>query len=144
MRLTPHGVIAGRVLDEEGEPVANANVQVLRQQYMQGRKQMSRTGGGITNDLGEYRIFGLPPGTLLRERRDRGRTRCCRRPDDEYVTTYFPRTTDAAAAAPIDVAPGAQLRNIDIAMAQDAHGDRDGARGQRDPAARGWGGRAAN
>ena len=32
MRLTPHGVITGRVLDEEGEPVVSANVQVLRQQ----------------------------------------------------------------------------------------------------------------
>ena len=62
MRLTPQGVIAGRVLDEDGEPVANVDVQVLRQQYMQGRKQMARTGGATTNDLGEYRVFGLPPG----------------------------------------------------------------------------------
>ena len=54
MRLTPHGVITGRVLDDEGEPVPNANVQVLRQQYMQGRRQMSRINGGSTNDLGEY------------------------------------------------------------------------------------------
>jgi uncharacterized protein (DUF2141 family) len=38
--------------------------------------------------------------------------------EDEYVTTFFPRTTDAAAAAPIDVAPGAQLRNIDIPLAR--------------------------
>jgi len=45
MRLTPQGVIAGRVLDEEGEPVANVDVQVLRQQYMQGHKQMARAGG---------------------------------------------------------------------------------------------------
>ena len=45
MRLTPHGVITGRVLDEEGEPVSGVNVQVLRQQYMQGRKQMVRTNG---------------------------------------------------------------------------------------------------
>jgi hypothetical protein len=34
------------------------------------------------------------------------------------VTTWFPRTTDVTAAAPIDVAPGAQLRNIDITLAK--------------------------
>ena len=53
--------------------------------------------------------------------------------DDDYVATYFPRTTDAAAAAPIDVAAGAQLRNIEIVLAQDAYGDGDGACDQRSP-----------
>ena len=62
LRMTPHGVIAGRVLDEDGEPVSIVDVQLSRQQYMQGRKQMVRAGGGNTNDLGEYRIFGLAPG----------------------------------------------------------------------------------
>ena len=37
-------------------------VQVSRLQYMQGRKQLGRSGGATTNDLGEYRVFGLAPG----------------------------------------------------------------------------------
>ena len=117
MRLTPHGVIAGRVLDEEGEPVPSANVQVSRQQYMQGRKQMSRMNGASTNDLGEYRVFGLAPGRYYVSAETRPNP-MLPQAEDEYVTTYFPRTTDAAAAAPIDVAPGAQLRNIDIPLAK--------------------------
>ena len=115
MRLTPHGVIAGRVLDDEGEPVPNANVQVLRQQYMQGRKQLMRTGGGTTNDLGEYRIFGLAPGRYFVSAEIRPNP-MSPQTDEEYVTTYFPRATDTAAAAPIDMTPGAQLRNIDIPL----------------------------
>jgi protocatechuate 3,4-dioxygenase beta subunit len=117
MRLTPHGVIAGRVLDEEGEPVTGANVQVSRQQYMQGRKQMSRMNGASTNDLGEYRVFGLAPGRYFVSA-DARPNPMLPQADDEYVTTYFPRAADAAAAAPIDVAPGAQLRNIDILLAK--------------------------
>jgi len=117
MRLTAHGVIAGRVLDEEGEPVPNANVQVLRQQYIQGRKQLSRPGGGVTNDLGEYRVFGLLPGRYFVSAEIRPNP-VAPQTVDQYVTTYFPRATDAAAAAPIDMAPGAQLRNIDIALAK--------------------------
>src|ERR1035438_6508275 len=115
MRLTPHGVITGRVLDEEGEPVSSANVQVMRQQYMQGRKQMARANGASSNDLGEYRVFGLAPGRYYVSVETRP-NQMMTQTEDEYVTTYFPRTADAAAAAPIDVAPGAQLRNIDIAL----------------------------
>ena len=117
MRMTPHGVIAGRVLDEEGEPVPSANVQVMRLQYMQGRKQMSRMNGASTNDLGEYRVFGLAPGRYYVSA-DTRPNQMLAQTEDEYVTTYFPRATDGAAAAPIDVAPGAQLRNIDIALAK--------------------------
>jgi protocatechuate 3,4-dioxygenase beta subunit len=117
MRLTPHGVIAGRVLDEEGEPVSGVDVQVSRQQYMQGRKQMSRSGGASTNDLGEYRVFGLAPGHYYVSATSR-QNPMLPQTEDEYVTTFFPRTTDAAAAAPIDVGPGAQLRNIDIPLAK--------------------------
>ena len=117
MRLTPHGVIAGRVLDEEDEPVSSANVQVSRLQYLQGRKQMARMNGASTNDLGEYRVFGLAPGRYYVSA-DARPNPMLPQTDDEYVTTFFPRTTDSAAAAPIDVAPGAQLRNIDIALAK--------------------------
>ena len=117
IRLTPHGVISGRVLDEDGEPATGADVQVLRQQYVQGRKQMARTNGGATNDLGEYRVFGLPPGRYYVSATPR-QNPMLPLAEDEYATTWFPRTTDATAAAPIDVSPGAQLRNIDIALAR--------------------------
>jgi len=117
MRLTPHGVITGRVLDEEGDPVPGANVQVSRQVYAQGRKQLSRAGAASTNDLGEYRVFGLAPGRYFVSA-DSRQNPMLPEADDEYVTTWHPRTADAAAAAPIDVAPGAQLRNIDIMLAK--------------------------
>jgi len=117
IKMTPHGVIAGRVLDDEGEPMASANVQVSRQQYLQGRKQLARVNAGLTNDLGEYRIFGLAPGRYYVGVESRPNP-SLPAGEDEYVTTYFPRTTDITAAGAVDVAPGAQLRNIDIAMAK--------------------------
>jgi hypothetical protein len=89
----------------------------MRLQYMQGRKQMARAGGASTNDLGEYRAFGLAPGRYYVNATSH-QNRMLPETEDEYVTTFFPRTTDAGAAAPIDVAPGAQLRNIDIALAK--------------------------
>src|SRR6202043_3283986 len=37
-------------------------------------------------------------------------------PEEGYVTTYFPNAIDAAAAAPIEIAAGAELRGIEIRL----------------------------
>jgi hypothetical protein len=55
--LTPLGVIAGRVLDEHGEPAAHVYVRALID---------ARTAADTrTNDLGEYRLFGLAPARYV-------------------------------------------------------------------------------
>ena len=57
------GVITGRVVDDYGEPVLEANVRVMRRRYVQGKQQFVPAGNfSSTNDIGEYRIFGLAPG----------------------------------------------------------------------------------
>jgi hypothetical protein len=60
----PRGsVIAGRVLDEFGDPVADAMVSAMRSAWAGGRRRLQPTGRmAQTNDLGQYRIYGLPPG----------------------------------------------------------------------------------
>ncbi|PYR90959.1 MAG: hypothetical protein DMF84_18570 [Acidobacteria bacterium] len=62
LRLVRGGVITGRVLDEDGEPLARALVTVQRYQYIRGERQLSAAGGGQSDDRGQYRVFGLPPG----------------------------------------------------------------------------------
>ena len=50
-------VIAGRILDEFGEPVADASVSALRSTWSNGRRRLQATGrAAMTNDLGQYRI----------------------------------------------------------------------------------------
>jgi protocatechuate 3,4-dioxygenase beta subunit len=62
LRLTRGGVITGRVLDEDGEPLARALVTVQRYQYIRGERQLTPAGGDQSDDRGVYRMFGLPPG----------------------------------------------------------------------------------
>jgi hypothetical protein len=54
--MVPTGVIVGRVLDGTAEPLARVYVR-------------AEGGAGVweaqTNDLGEYRLFGLPPGAYV-------------------------------------------------------------------------------
>ena len=135
MRLTPHGVIAGRVLDEEGEPVSQRERAGIAAAVYAGPETDGADGWSDHQRSGRIPRLRPAAGTLLRERRTRVRIRCAPQTDDEYVTTFFPRTTDAAAAAPIDVAPGAQLRNIDIPLAKMHTVTVTRTRGQRDPSA---------
>ena len=124
VRLWPQGVITGRVVDEDGDPVRGAAVQVVRFRYNGPKKQLMTASGANTNDLGEYRIFDLPPAkyylSVQYHRGQRGPEIVDRspdaRPDDNYVTTYYPGTHDLAAAAQLDVTAGAQLRNIDVTL----------------------------
>ena len=62
LRLTRGGVITGRIGDEDGEPLSRALITVQRYQYRGGEKQLQPVGGDQTDDRGQYRIFGLPPG----------------------------------------------------------------------------------
>ena len=47
--------VAGRVTDEDGDPLPNAQVGVLRQTFVAGRSRWEQVGAERTNDLGEYR-----------------------------------------------------------------------------------------
>jgi len=61
-RLPRGGAIAGRIADEDGEPIAGATVRAMRYQYQQGERRLVQAGGGQTDDKGQYRIWGLMPG----------------------------------------------------------------------------------
>ncbi len=128
-RLTPHGVVSGRVVDEDGDPAVNARIQLLRLRYSQGRKQLEPLFRGSnastsTNDLGEYRIFGLVPGRYVLAANyltrasalqsiDRSATP---RNNEDYLPTYYPGTADADAAIFFEVVAGAEVRGIDVKL----------------------------
>src|SRR5438034_834489 len=115
----PRGsVIAGRVTDETGEPMAGARMQVMRYQYMpNGQRQLTNAGGmgipfGITtDDLGQFRVYGLMPGTYILSAAASMNGITTMMPfgvggaavstispatagDDGYVTTYYPGTAN--------------------------------------------------
>ena len=114
-KMNKHGVIAGRVLDEDGEPVAQVQVTALRWMLANGQRSlMSQNGGTMTNDLGEYRIFGLPPGKYVVS------AQAHLRPDQQshqsYAKVYFPGVTDLGAAQRIEVTSGAVRHGTDLRL----------------------------
>ena len=150
--MTPTGVITGRVVDEYGDPIPDVYVRASL------KDSVFET---TTNDLGEYRLFGLPPGaytvsaapyltpwiekeTTLSNGIQTGRIVVPTRPSpyspgegrgmtplapvlragelipfmalrgESYVTVYYPGTTDATRAAPVEVPPGAMIGGINF------------------------------
>ena len=122
IRMVPQAVITGRVVDEDGDPVAHAEVQSRRYDRKGGKRQFRWGSGDNTNDLGEYRISGVAPGRYL--------VSATIPPSPEtpvalsaaetvprvYAQTYYPATIDPANATALEVAAGAQLRGVDVML----------------------------
>jgi protocatechuate 3,4-dioxygenase beta subunit len=130
IKLTPHAVIAGKVTDEDGEPIMHSNVQAMQQRYMRGRRQWMPVANAQVNDLGEYRLAGLPPGRYIvavsPQRmpmmrggggpRARGAANTAGAAEENYITTYYPSVHDLAEAMPVEVTSGGETRSIDLRL----------------------------
>lgn len=119
--LPKGAAITGRIFDEYGDPVANARVQVLRYQTVQGQRRLNQAGGGDqTDDTGSYRIYGLAPGDYYIS----ATLRAGNGPfvDDNnndttsYASTYYPGTGSVAEAQRITLAVGQETPNVNFAL----------------------------
>jgi protocatechuate 3,4-dioxygenase beta subunit len=120
LRITPSSVIAGQVVDQETDPVPDMRVQAFRYSYLGGKRQLHLATTTLTDDRGEYRLHGLPPGSYYvqtvgvssSDRRDMTTGPSAQ----HYAATFYPQTTDMTAATPVSVGPGEQAGGIKIAV----------------------------
>jgi len=123
-KLLPAAVVTGRVVDEDGEPVAYARVLVMKYRYLQGRRQLTPAGpSATTNDLGEYRLFGIAPGSYYvaatyRERVGPGFLMRTSETGQEftYPAVYYPGVLDVNQTAPIVLRAGEERSSVDFRL----------------------------
>lgn len=65
VKLTPTGSIFGHVIDQNNQVAIGAKVEALRLSFENGQRNLKRVQETATNDLGEYRLFWLPPGQYV-------------------------------------------------------------------------------
>jgi hypothetical protein len=108
IRLTAQAAIEGTVVDDQGAPVPNANIQLVRQQVMNGKRQFQMAQGGATDESGYFRIFGLPAGRyyIAVAARVSGR----RAKSMAYPSVFYPNSTEIAAAQPFDLKAGDEMQ----------------------------------
>ena len=115
-QMIPAAVITGHVYDEDGEPVVYAQVMAMHYSYVRGQRQLTANSAGSTNDLGEFRIFGLAPGQYFVQAMRRGNTFENSRSQQGYLPIYYPGGTDPSRAAPINLRGGDEFSGVDITL----------------------------
>jgi hypothetical protein len=126
LRLPRGGAITGRVFDAFGDPVAEAGVNAFRAEYIQpGVRRLSASRGVQTNDLGEFRIYGLAPGkyyvgATLRPGQPApdapGAPSRIVASSQGAATTFFPGTATASDARLLAVEAGKDTPSVDIGL----------------------------
>jgi hypothetical protein len=146
LAMAPTGVITGRILEGDQDPVSDARVLALQRVYDGSRDTFNIVQAVRTNDLGEYRLFWLPPGpyyvSVIREDRRAFSVSVHVTAPDERVRrwdatspvvaerevgngrvirevslpAYFGGGIDGANAKKIDLLPGATIGGVDISL----------------------------
>lgn len=113
-KLTPQGIITGRLTDYDGEPVPHGWVKLFTTVYANGRRQYSHMTYR-TNSLGEFSLGGVSPGRyylsgeVLEQSPDV-------EPGMADVATYYPNALEPAAATLIEVTAAARLDGINLRL----------------------------
>jgi protocatechuate 3,4-dioxygenase beta subunit len=105
------GVITGKVTDEDGEAIVNANVQAIVRLYRQGRSVMSPLATAVTDDLGVYRLHDLPAGRYFVQATKRP---VSGRPGMYYAPSIYPGVAHASDAQSVLVTGGAEAGGINF------------------------------
>jgi hypothetical protein len=117
--VLPRGcVIAGSVYDDLGEPADSVGILALRQQYFEGRRQLVPVGRpALTNDVGQYRLYGLPPGTyVIRTLATAWNSMSPLDTGISYAATYYPGSIVETEAQPVTVRVGQERLNVNVSL----------------------------
>jgi carboxypeptidase family protein len=120
VRLVPEATIAGRVVDESGEPIERLPVHLTFEGALNGRRVLQEVRRGITtNEDGEFRFADLQAGRYFvsagpseevsSRSGARGRTAL------GYATVFYGGGSDFATASPIDLTAGRHA-DLDLRM----------------------------
>jgi hypothetical protein len=126
-RMTPTGVVSGKVKFDDAEPAASVSILLFRSFYERGRHGYAVAGSSVTDDRGEYRVHGVQPGSYYvaalytAPPRPSGTQEETRKdaqgnplPEMSYAMTFFPQVQKMSDAVAVKIAPGDEVGGIDI------------------------------
>jgi hypothetical protein len=114
VKLTPYGAIAGVLVDDDGDPVRSLTVAAMTWNYTSNGRELKEVRTASSNDLGEYRIYDIPPGKYyLKINPPRLQLRGGD-PDNSFSPVFYPNSIQASGAVVQEIAPGQQLRGVNF------------------------------
>lgn len=115
IRMNPQSVVTGKVVDEDGDPVERAFVSLISARGATARR--GQVLAGATNDLGEFRLAGVPPGRyFVMARREGTFVTPGATQEYGYPPTYYPSARDESSAAPVVLTAGQDVTGLTIPL----------------------------
>ena len=108
--------IAGRVVDDNGDPIEGAVINAMRLRPGAGRRFVATGSQRRTNELGRYRVYNLQPGDYVVSASVGSVNGPAQSIIPGYATTYFPGTMNAKDAQIIHVNASEDVPSIDFAL----------------------------
>ena len=113
LKLTPEGVIAGRVVTSTGVPLEHVSLSLTHLNVRGGRRHWDSKGVANTSDDGRYRFANLLPGTYYVSAAPTSAQvesvfEAPPEPKTGYPGVYYPGVPDLASASPVILAAGQQ------------------------------------
>jgi len=118
-RLERAGIISGTVMDEDNEPVEGVQVRAMRVRYSPGgRERLTTARSDSTDDLGNYRLPGLAPGTYYVQAGGRGEGVRIGGPPStvSYAGSFYPGVASREEAHTVEVTSGNETPHVDLAV----------------------------
>jgi uncharacterized protein (DUF2141 family) len=110
------GVITGTVFDDKGRPSVDTSVRISRWSLANGERRLTSVDSSDTDDRGQYRVYGLPPGQYVVHVSEAGDDDA----DDEarqgYAPVYFPSVLDITSAQAIALGVSEERAGIDLTL----------------------------
>lgn len=116
------GAIAGRITDENGDPLEGVGLRLLQSGYRGGRKGLFPVSGvrpRRTDDSGRYRLFDVPPGdyVVVAVPPPNNPRFLPAKNQIGYAATYYPGTPTPAEAQTVNVGLSQTSSGIEFALA---------------------------
>jgi hypothetical protein len=117
MALVRGGVLAGIITDDTGSEYPGVRVEALEFRYIRGRRILVQAASTIANDLGQFRLSGLPPGPYFLRASTTDTWA-----DDQgvntytYVTTYYPGVTGSNEAESVSLAASQEIAQLNFGL----------------------------
>jgi hypothetical protein len=114
IELNRSPALEGRVVDEDGDPLANARIELRGWTMSEGRRTLRGVRSAQTDDRGAYRLYNLMAGQYLVYLHPTGLG--MRQGGVLYETSsvYYPQGATPAEAAKLEIEWGAELQGVDF------------------------------
>ena len=116
LALVPQSVVSGKITDEDDEPVSGTSVALLMRMSVGGQIRYVPVRGGQSNDLGDFRLANVAPGTYYIVAEPRSRVAGSDDRTPRPLRTLYPGASSLAQATPIVVGPGEDRSGANIRL----------------------------